>query len=176
MDLKEVLSDKAIKSKQKVLNISHLLIEKKLGVDELVSVAEKEKESSRADCIEALELATKEKPSLMKEKAFRFITSQLKAGSARIKWESARVIANTARLFPAHLDEAIVNLLENTEHEGTVVRWSTATALAAIANLKTKHNEALLPVLENLGSYETKNSIAKIYRAAIKEAGKISGK
>lgn len=168
MKLQDILKDKTIKAKQKVLEIGRLLIEKELAVDELVSVAQQEKETLKADCLEAMELASKDQPSLITLKAFKFVIDQLKASTPRIKWESARIIINTAQLYPDHLDDAIVNLLENAEHEGTVVRWSTATALAAIARLKTAHHPELVTAFETLGTNETKNSIAKIYKTAIK--------
>ena len=60
------------------------------------------------------------------------------------------------------------DLLENTEHEGTVVRWSCAYALGEILKLKTKNNTELLPAIKAISEREEKNSIKKIYLAAMK--------
>jgi hypothetical protein len=96
----------------------------------------------------------------------------LTAKAPRIKWESAKVIGNTANLFITKLDTPIKNLLVNTEHEGTVVRWSAAFALGEILKLKTKHNKQLLPAIEAICKREEKNSIKKIYLDAMKKIAK----
>ncbi len=77
-------------------------------------------------------------------------------------------MGNIAHLFPKKLDVAIANLFINTQHEGTVVRWSAAFALGEIVKLKSKHNEDLIPTIENICNKEEKNSIKKIYEAALK--------
>ena len=56
-----------------------------------------------------------------------------------------------------------------TEHSGTVVRWSAAYALSEILKLKTNANKTLLPTIESIIDKEEKDSIKKIYRKAIKE-------
>ena len=95
----------------------------------------------------------------------------LTAKAPRVKWESAKVVGNIAHLYPAKLDTAIMHLLANTNHDGTVVRWSAAFALGEILKLKTKHNSSLLSRIEKICDQEEKNSIKKIYQAAIKKLG-----
>jgi HEAT repeat protein len=82
------------------------------------------------------------------------------------------VIGNVCKNFASDLETAIVNLLDNTEHEGTVVRWSAAFALGEILKLKTSHNENLVPAIESICERETQNSIRKIYLAALKKIQK----
>ena len=79
------------------------------------------------------------------------------------------MISNTAHLFTEILDEAITNLLNNSTHKGTVVRWSAALALGEILKLKTTHHKKLLPMLQSIVDKEEKNSIKKIYLDAIKK-------
>ncbi|MBX7181703.1 MAG: hypothetical protein K1X82_06305 [Bacteroidia bacterium] len=117
-----------------------------------------------------MELATQKQPELLSIAGFEFVVNQLTAKAPRIKWESAKVIANTAQNFVNQLDKAIVNLLDNAEHTGTVVRWSAATALIAIAALKTKHHNNLIPALEALCLKEEKGSIQKIYKKGLKNS------
>jgi HEAT repeat protein len=119
-----------------------------------------------------LEFATKQDPTIADEKCFNFVANALTAEEARVKWESAKVIGNVAHLFPQQLDEAIINLLANSEHPGTVVRWSAAFALGEILKLKTKHNKELLPAIESIINREEQNSIRKIYLEAIKKVKK----
>ncbi|WP_300662936.1 HEAT repeat domain-containing protein [Fluviicola sp.] len=170
MELAALLNDKATKSKEKTELLSKLVLESKVSADDLLEFAGTAKDPVKATCIEALEYATKQKPELMNEKNFRFVTAALTEKAPRIKWESAKVIGNTAHLFPAHVDQAINNLLDNSEHDGTVVRWSAAFALGEILKLKTKHNKDLLPALEAICNREEKNSIKKIYLDAIKKS------
>ena len=172
MTIEELIKDKAVKSKEKVDIISKWVIDASLPTDELIAFAVKSKDPVKATCIEALEYATKHNPNLADDSVFSFVTQTLTEKAPRIKWESAKVIGNTAHLFTEDLDKSITNLLTNTEHEGTVVRWSAAFALGEILKLKTKHNTNLLPALEDICEKEEKNSIKKIYLDAIKKTKK----
>lgn len=119
-----------------------------------MAFADAAKDPVKAACIEALEFATKQNPKVATKKSFEFVSQNVTAKAPKVKWESAKVIANTAHLLTDQLDEAIKNLLQNSEHEGTVVRWSAAIALREILTLRTKHNKNLLPTLEALAERE----------------------
>lgn len=116
-----------------------------------------------------MEYATKQNPKIASEKVLIFVTNTLNAKAPRIKWESAKVIGNIAYLYPTQLKNSIDNLLTNTEHTGTVVRWSAAFALGEIIKLKTNHNADLLSVIETICENEVKKSIKKIYSDALKK-------
>lgn len=148
MTIEELFKDKATKAKEKTEIISKWILDNSLPIDELIAFAEKSKDPIKGTCIEAIEYATKQNPSLADETVFTFVTQTLTEKAPRIKWESAKVIGNTAHLFLENLEQAIKNLVNNTEHEGTVVRWSAAFALGEILKLKTKHHATLLPTLE----------------------------
>ena len=168
MQIEELINDKTIKPKEKTETISRGLLDNTIGIEDVLAVAAKGKDPVKATCIEAIEYASKQTPTIANEQALAFVTTALKEKAPRVKWESAKVIGNIAHLFPAKLDDAIGNLLTNTEHDGTVVRWSAAFALGEILKLKTKHNKALLPAVEAICEREEKNSIKKIYLAALK--------
>jgi hypothetical protein len=169
MDIAEIVNDKTLKAKQKAETLSQLLLDNKISSDEMVSFTQTAKDSSIATCIEALEFATKQNPTIADEQCFQFVTKNLTNEAPRVKWENAKVIANTAHLFRNKLDDAINHLLTNSEHKGMVVRWSAAVALSAIVKLKTNHNEDLLPAIEAICKREDQNSIRKIYFHAIKK-------
>ena len=170
MTIDELLKDKNLKPKEKTETISKWILDKTLSVDTLIALTEKNKDPAKATFIEALEYATKQNPMVANEAVLIFVTNSLTEKSARIKWESAKVIGNIAYLFPTKLDNTINNLLINTAHEGTVVRWSAAFALGEILKLNTIHNKYLLSALENICEKEEKNSIKKIYLNAIKKS------
>lgn len=172
MNIAELLSDKSLKPKEKTETISAGLLSGTISEPELRSFAFAAKDPAKATCIEAMEFATKQNPAIASHDLLKFASDNLKAKAPRIKWESAKLIGNIAHLFPENLDEAIRNLLDNSEHEGTVVRWSAAYALGEILKLKTKHHTNLIPALEAICKREEKNSIRKIYLDAIKKAQK----
>ncbi|PKF74835.1 hypothetical protein [Chryseobacterium sp. PMSZPI] len=172
MTIEELFKDKTTKSKEKTEIISKWIIDSSLPTDELIAFAEQSKDPIKGACIEAIEYATKLNSNLADEAIFSFVTSSLTEKTPKIKWESAKVIGNTAHLFSENLGSTISNLLANTDNEGTVVRWSAAFALGEILKLKTLHNTTLLPALENISEKEEKDSIKKIYWDAIKKTKK----
>jgi HEAT repeat protein len=119
-----------------------------------------------------LEYATKINPSIATLDCLKFVSDTLTEKAPRVKWESAKVVGNIAHLFPTKLDTAIKNLLTNTEHAGTVVRWSAAFALGEIIKIKQKQTQELIPAIKAICEREEKNSIKKLYLAALKKTEK----
>lgn len=169
MTLEQLFQDKTIKAKGKVVTIGDWLMSGALPIDELVVYAEKQKATDKATCIEAIEYATKKDPAIADENVLTFVTKALQNDEPRVKWESAKVIGNIAKLFPTQLDKCIHNLLTNAETTGTVVRWATAYALAEILKLKTAHNKKLLPRIETLCKNEQDNGVKKKYLDGLKK-------
>ena len=172
MTLEVLFNDKTKKTKQKVETLSNWLLDGSLRLDELMAFAEKSKDPNKASCIESIEFATRKDLQIADEALLLFVTQMLAEKAPRIKWESARVIGNIAKLFPAKLDDAIESLIVNSNNEGTLVRWATAVALGEIIKLKTKHNVRLLPYAMQMAEKEQDNAVKKKYNAAIKTATK----
>ena len=171
-NLDQILNDNTIKAKAKVSSISQLLIDGKLSIQQLIDAAINENDTNKATIIESMEYASKMKADIINEKGFEFVIASLKSEAPRVKWESAKVIANTAHLFPKMLKKAISNLLDNAEHSGTVVRWSAAGALSKIIQCKTAINKELIPAIEAIEKSEEDNAIKKIYQQGLKKATK----
>jgi len=172
MDFKELLNNKDIKPKEKTEMLSKWVSDNPKKVNDLIAFAQTSKDPIKATCIEALEFATKTNPDIASSSWLDFVSKTLTDKAPRIKWESARVVGNIAHLYPKQLDEAIRNLLINSEHTGTVVRWSAAFALGQIIKMKTPRNKDLIPAIENICNREEKNSIKKIYLEALKRIKK----
>lgn len=172
MIISDILADKQRKPKDKVQDLANLLLGNELTVDQLLEFARNARDSPRGACIEAIETATQTDAALVNAKAFEFMIQNLGHKAPRVKWESARVIGNTAHLHTALLDEAIKGLLNNTADKGTVVRWSAAYALAQITALGTGRNKDLLPAMEAIASREDNNGVKKIYLRALKKLQK----
>lgn len=169
MTIEQIFQDNTLKTKAKVSIIGDCLLKDELNIETLLLFAEQQKATDKATCVEALEYATKKLPSIANESLLSFVINTLTDEEPRVKWESAKVIGNTARLFPTKLDKAINNLLSNAEHKGTVVRWATAYALAEILKLKTEHNKTLLLKIEILLENEEDNGVKKKYIDALKK-------
>jgi hypothetical protein len=169
MTINSILLDKTLKPSEKPGLISVLLLENPQLIGEFLDLAKKSKDPDKGTLIEAVEHASLNNPGIVTEEFFVFVIEALTSKAPRVKWESARVIANSARLFPGLLPDAVNNLLDNSEHSGTVVRWSAATALGEIIKLKTSLNQLLVPAIQPIIEREEKNSIRKIYQAALKK-------
>ena len=143
------------------------LLHHRISIDELLAFARNAKDSPKATCIEAMEYATKKNYYLATTGCIEFTISQLTAKAPRVVWESSRVIANIAAKFPEESAAAIAPLLKNTNHPGTVVRWSTATALIEIAKINSKQGIELRKKMKALIRNEKQNSIKKIYQVII---------
>lgn len=169
MTIVELLNNKSLKPKEKTEKLCEWLLDDSLSIEELLVFAEKLKDPIKATCIEAIEYATKENPKIADEVLLNFVTTTLTSKAPRVKWESAKVIGNIVHLFPSSLQQTIDNLLINTHHEGTVVRWSSAFALGEILKMRTPYNETLLSTVKSICEKEEKNSIRKIYVEALKK-------
>lgn len=169
LDFQDLLNDKSAKPKEKTESLSTWILNNPKKLSDLIAFAGTSKDPIKATCIEAMEFATKTTPGIASPTCLEFVSKTLTEKAPRVKWESARVVGNIAHLYPDKLDDAVRNLLVNSEHEGTVVRWSTAFALGEIIKIKTSRNKTLVPAIEFICKREEKNSIKKIYLAALKK-------
>lgn len=169
MTLEEILSSKSLKPKDKTMMLSDGLLSYRISVDALIAFARNAADSPKATCMEALEYATKENIEIGTVECIEFAISQLNSKAPRVVWESSRLIANIAAKFPEESAAAILPLLKNTKHPGTVVRWSTATALVGIAKIDRKECIELRGKLKFIANNEKQNSIKKIYLNVLKK-------
>ncbi|MBV9988430.1 MAG: hypothetical protein JO301_12185 [Chitinophagaceae bacterium] len=172
MNLNEIFNEKSLKQKDKVSKIAGLILAGTMDPDALLAFAGKSADAEKASCIEAIEFATKTHPQLATENCLKFVTASLADSAPRVKWESAKVIGNIAPVFPTKLKAAVKQLLINSEHNGTVVRWATAYALGEILKLRTALNKDLQPAIEAICRREEDNGVKKKYLDALKKAAK----
>ena len=170
MTVHEILHNKTYKAKEKVLHLSEGLQNNNLPLIDFIEEIHRAKESDKANCIEALAYVAEQQPSILTEEALTLLIQTLgSAKAARVKWESAKAIAYLIPHYPNQLTDAVNQLILHINDEGTVVRWSIATALAEIVKMKSPSNTHLIPLLKNQLEIEEKNSIKKIYQKALKE-------
>jgi len=169
MDIKEILSNKSIKPKEKIEILCQNIMDKNISINNLLVYAEMAKDAEKGTCVEALEFASRINPKIINKKCFEFVVKYLLDKAPRVKWECAKIIGNTAYLFKNDLENAINNLLKNATYDGTVVRWSAAFALVEIIKLETEYNKKLLPKINKICEKEEKPNIKKMYMDIIKK-------
>ena len=168
MDISFILNSKELKAKEKVSQLAEGILQKQILVNEIIEHMHNAKDPIKGSCIEALEYATEKQSDLLDIETFLYITSCLKSKAPRIKWESAKVLGNTANHFPELIQDTISKLLENAKHEGTVVRWSVAYALKSILENSVEQKQEWKEQITLLMDEEEKNSIKKMYKEALK--------
>lgn len=171
-ELSALFADRLVKPKDKVEEVAKALLAELLNVSELISFASTAKDPVKASCIEAIERLASDSPANVPAAAVDFCIASLSDKAPRIKWESAKVIGHCIHKHPKKVSDAVKALLDNTEHEGTVVRWSAAYALSRIAAMGLPLNRTLIPAMEAIAAREEKNSIRKIHLEAIKATRK----
>lgn len=67
----------------------------------------------------------------------------------------------------------IASLLQNADHEGTVIRWASAYALSRIVILPQYARGPLFEQISDLYEKEKENGVKNQYRKALKKAEKI---
>lgn len=112
--------------------------------EQLVECLRNGSDVQRGICAEVMEYATKDNPQL----AVPFLDSiiaYINYDAPKVKWETARVVANASRASSESIAKAIPKLFLNAEDIGTVGRWSAAYALAKIAIHSPKLRANLIP-------------------------------
>ncbi len=166
----EILSDKTLKGKEKTNIIAEQLLTQVVLCKDIMGIIGFSKDTFKAICLEALEIATKTKPELIHMECIEVLDQCLISKSPRVKWESARVIGNCAAFFKdQQLELVIPQLIMNTEDSGTVVRWSSAFALTQLAKKHESLRPQLKPMFESIVNREEKNSIRKMYVSALRK-------
>jgi hypothetical protein len=122
-------------------------------------------------CLEVLEAVTAKHPDWCADR-LPAVIKLIGHKAPRVKWESSRVVANTAPKFPKEVAGAIPMLLANTSDKGTVVRWSAAFALGEIIKHNEKERKSLLAKIEVILKREQNNGVRNVYLKAMKAVGK----
>lgn len=165
-----ILSDKTSKAKEKVELLCVGLLNNTLPLCNFIEEIQLAKDSIKATCIEALAHVAKQNPKVLSEEILLLLIEHLASKAPRIKWECAQAIGYSISHFPNHSQLAIEYLVANMNHEGTVVRWSTAFALGKILKLNQSTAPFLSSLLKDQLEKEEKKSIQKIYQQALGNA------
>lgn len=169
-EIEQILKSKA-KPKEKQGQLVEALRDDMIGLEELLCYYKSAKDPEKGTLLSAVTQITRDNPEFIKDQ-IDFVISQIASKAPRVKWESSEIIANIAKNYPEKAALAIPNLIGNISNEGTVVRWSTAYAMTAIASCNKKALEQLAPLFEEQLEKEENNGVRKIYEKALKSLNK----
>jgi hypothetical protein len=167
MEPLEILNNKSLKATEQAALLMVALEKKSLTVQQLLSGIDRLKAPMQAKILGVLEGATRAQPNLVNTEAMAVVTDCLHSSAPSVIRESARIIANTIHLHTNCIPDLLPLLIKIAGHEGTVVRWSAATGLNAIAGCAAEAKPLEL-MLTRLAAREKQASIVKIYQKALK--------
>lgn len=166
LEVEQILKSKT-KPKEKQGQLVEALKNGQIELEELLGFYKSAKDPEKGTLLSAITKITKDNPEFINHQ-IDFVIDQITYKAPRVKWESSEIIANIAEKYPEKTALAIPNLVGNIDNEGTVVRWSTAFALTAIAKHNKKTNNELIPLFEEQLGEEVNQGVRKIYEKALK--------
>ena len=149
-------------AKKKTKAIADALSSGTLNPQDLLAASSKLPDAQLAIAMESLEGATRKDPALVSDKLFALLVESLDHAAPRVQWEAARTIGNVAKQHVEHLGSAVDALLVNTTNDGTVVRWATAQALAAILRVGYTDNNFRVRLSE-IAAREQDEGVRRVY-------------
>ena len=154
-------------AKKKAKAIADALLSGTLKPQALLEAIPKLPDAELAIVMESLEGATRKEPALVNDKLFALLVESLGHAAPRVQWEAARTIGNVAKEHAEHLGSAVDALLVNTTNDGTVVRWATAQALAAILRVGYRDNN-FRASLSEIAAREQDEGVRGVYDKALR--------
>ncbi len=123
--------------------------------------------------LEAIEEVSRSKEFVLEEEYLKLSERYILSSDPSCKREASRIVGNLAAAFPENLDHAITALLQNANHDGTVIRWASAYALSRIVIIPRYARGPLFEEISDLYEKEKENGVKNQYAKALKTAGKI---
>ena len=100
--------------------------------------------------LETIEDINRLKEFLWKKNYLNLSKKYILSSDSSCKREVSRIVENLATDFSEKLDHAITALLQNAEHDGTVIRWASAYALPRIVVIPQHAKGPLFEQISNL--------------------------
>ncbi len=173
MDIVNLLNNTTIKSLEKRTDIAEAIEARLLTLKEIQSLQTILDDKKMALIFEAMEAVSSKNPMTADLGWLTFAQDFISSDSRSIKREASRIVGNIAHLFPNNLNVAVRSLLENTNDVGTVIRWSSAYALARIIQIPRYANSNLYFTLTELSEREQENGVKNQLLSGLKKADKI---
>lgn len=168
--LEEVMKSKR-KPKELVIFLAERVKSDKRLFGQLVEGLRNGSDVQKGICSEVMEYVTKDHPEFAAP-YLDGIIAYINYDAPKVKWETARVVANASQKFPERVAKAVPKLLLNAKDSGTVVRWSAAYALTEIAKHDPKLSMDLVPRFLKIVRKEDNSGVKNVYLKALKQLTK----
>lgn len=173
MTIKQIIDDKSIKRLEKRKAIIEGIVNGSFNFSEISAACLFLPEKNISLLLEAIEEVSRSKEFTLEEDYLNLSERYILSSDPSCIREASRIVGNLAASFPAKLDHAITALLQNADHEGTVIRWASAYALSRIVILPQYAKGPLFEQISDLYEKEKENGVKNQYRKALNKAEKI---
>ncbi len=173
MDIIKILDNKSLGPLEKRAEIDEAIRTNLITIKDIHAFSTTLDDKKMAVVLEAMEAVSNRNPEIADLEWLRFAEGFIPAKSNSLKREASRIIGNIAHLFPDDLGVAIPRLIENMSDDGTVVRWSSAYALARVVAIPQYANSELYETLTTLSEQEHNNGVKNQLLGGLKKAGRL---
>lgn len=168
----QIINDKSLKRLEKRKSIVTAIISKEVNCSTL-ETCEALPPQKVSLLLEAIEEVSRSKDFTLEVDYLELAKKYILSPDNSCKREASRIVGNLADKFPTRLDDAIVALLQNTDNQGTVIRWASAYALSRIIVIPQYAKSSLFEQISHLCAREEENGVKNQYMKALKKAEKI---
>lgn len=173
MTIQQIIDDKSIKRLEKRKALIEGIINGSFDFSAISAACSFLPEKNISLLLEALEEVSRSKEFSLEEDYLNLSERYILSSDPSCKREASRIVGNLAAAFPANLDHAIDALLQNAEHDGTVIRWASAYALSRIVLIPQYARGPLFEQISRLCEKEQENGVKNQYKKALKKAEKL---
>ena len=168
----EILKSK-IKPKEKIEQISNIIINEKNRIEELIDCFKNGSDVEKGTCAHVMKIVSANDQEIFKPYILDLI-KYINYKAPRVKWGIPETIGNLAKKYPKEVSEAIPKLMLNTTDKSTVVRWCAAFALTEIAKYNFEKQKKLISEIKELVKKENNNGVKNVYLKTLKTIQEIS--
>ncbi len=173
MTIKQIIDDKAIKRLEKRNALIEGILNGNFDFSAVTAACSLLPEKKISLLLEAIEEVSRSKEFALEEDYLKLSESYILSSDPSCKREASRIVGNLAAAFPENLDHAITALMQNANHDGTVIRWASAYALSRIVIIPQYARGPLFEQISNLCEKEKETGVKNQYSKALKKAQKI---
>lgn len=173
MTIKQIIDDKAVKRLEKRNALIEGIISGNFDFSAVSAACSLLPEKKISILLEAIEEVSRSKEFVLGEDYLKLSESYILSSDPSCKREASRIVGNLAAAFPENLGHAITALMQNANHDGTVIRWASAYALSRIVIIPQYARGPLFEQISNLCEKEKETGVKNQYSKALKKAQRI---
>lgn len=173
MTITEIMNNKSLRRLEKRNSLAEAIINREFNFSIILGACESLPEKNISLLLEAIEEVSRSKEFALEADYLDLAEKYISSSDNSCKREASRIVGNLADKFPTKLDNAITALLQNTENEGTVIRWASAYALSRIVIIPQYAKSPLFEQISDLCEKENDSGVKNQYIKALKKAEKI---